>query len=293
MVMRIPLLAILLVTGGCAWNAAGRTGCQPVAPPFPLPHGLEESSGVASSRIRPGILWTHNDGGAPFLYALDLDGHLRARIPFQGPRARDIEDIAMGECPFVSCLYLADTGDNQEVRSQAQLLRIPEPHSLDEPETLEAEAFPFSLPDGPRDIEAVFVLPGENIYFVSKGRQDPIAVYRYPAPLRSGEVVTLETVQTLSDGSRPIPSQVTGADASPDGRLVVVRSYEALVFYRVQAGRLIPLDGGRVALGTLHEPQGEGVGFGSGARVLLTTEGGNFGGVAALRVLECREVMAR
>jgi hypothetical protein len=290
---RIALLLFLVPSGGCAWNAAGSTGCQPVAPTFPLPGDLRESSGVAWSRTHPGILWSHNDGGEAFLYALDLEGHLVARIPFEGASMGDLEDLATGECPSGTCLYLADTGDNQGIRPHLQLLRITEPGSLDGPWPLKAEAFPFSLPDGPRDIEAVFVLPGEEVFFVSKGRRDPLTVYRYPSPLRPGEMVTLEEVQTLSKGSMPIPAQITGADASSDGRLVAVRSYEALFFYRVATGRLVPVEGGRVALGTLQEPQGEAVGFGPDARIFLTTEAGSFGGVAALSVLECRKVMDR
>jgi hypothetical protein len=158
---------------------------------------------------------------------------------------------------------------------------------------MEAEVFPFSLPDGPRDIEAIFVLPGEEVFFVSKGRRDPITVYRYPLPLRPEETVTLEAVQTLSEGSMAIPAQITGADASTDGRLVVLRSYEALFFYRVDDGRLQPMEDGRVALGTLQEPQGEGVAFGTDSRILLTSESGMFGGVGGIREMECLDAMSR
>jgi hypothetical protein len=199
---------------------------------------------------------------------------------------RDWEDLAIGRCEGGSCLYLADTGDNTEVRPQLQLLRIREPDSLDD-SSLEAQSFPMVLPDGPRDIEAIFVLPGEQVHLVTKGRNHANTVYRYPPPLRPGEAVTLQAVQTLSEGPRSIPAQVTGADASPDGTLVVVRSYQDMTFYRVEDGILVPLSGGRVALRTLQEPQGEGVAFGAGDQLLLTTEAGNFGGVAALRILEC------
>jgi hypothetical protein len=292
MLPRPPSLLLLFLTGACGWNAAGRTGCTPVAPPHPLPEGLEESSGIALSRTHPGVFWSHNDGDADVLYALNAEGQLLGRIPFLAPRISDLEDLATGDCPRGSCLYLADTGDNQEVRPRLQLLRIREPGSLDRPELLEAEVFPFSLPDGPRDIEAIFVLPEEDVFFISKGRQDPVTVYRYPLPLRPDETVTLEAVQTLSEGSMAIPAQITGADASTDGRLVVLRSYEALFFYRVDDGRLRPMEGGRVALGTLQEPQGEGVAFGTDSRILLTSESGVFGDVAGIRELECRNVMS-
>jgi len=282
------LLSSLILTAGCIWNAAGSTGCRPSAPPFPLPEALHESSGVAWSRAQSGILWSHNDGGEPLLYALDTEGRPEAQIPIRGVSMWDWEDLAVGDCPTGTCLYLADTGDNQEVRPQVQILRIPEPAFLDDG-PLRGESFPVTLPDGPRDIEAIFVLPGGEVYLISKGRKDPLTVYRYPSPLRAGESVMLEEVQTLSEGSMSIPAQVTGADASEDGRFVAVRTYEALLFYRVEEGRLLPINGGRVALGTLQEPQGEGVGFGPTGQVFLTSEAGNFGGVASLRTLQCGE----
>lgn len=287
--MRLLLVLVLSTAGGCAWNAAGSTGCRAVQAPMPLPEGLDESSGVAWSRTLPGVIWTHNDGGDRVVYVLDTDGGLLARVPFRGPRLWDVEDLAVGDCPGGRCLYLADTGDNQEVRPQVQILRLPEPSSLTTGDTLPAEAFPIVLPDGPRDIEALFVLPGGDVYLVSKGRSDPQTLYRYPPPLRPGEVVTMEAVQDLSDGAMPIPAQITGADATPDGRTVVIRSYEALTFYRVEDGAMVPVDGGRVSLRTLEEPQGEAVGFGPDGQLFLTTEAGNFGGVAALRVLRCDE----
>jgi hypothetical protein len=280
-------LALLFLAAGCAWNAAGTTGCQLIKPPLPLPDALHESSGVASSLAHPGTIWTHNDGGEPLLYALDMEGRLVARIPFRGGEVWDWEDLAVAECGDWSCLYLADIGDNEELRNPIRFLRIPEPADLEEEAPLTAEEFPITLPDGPRDMEAIFVLPGEEVFFVSKGRRHAQTVYRYPPPLRPGELVQLEEIQTLSPGSMPLPSQVTGAEASRDGTLVAVRTYESLFFYRMDQGRLIPVKGGRVSLGTLQEPQGEGVGFGPAREILLTTEAGNFGGIASLRVLEC------
>ena len=284
---RLGFFLLFTTLGGCAWNAAGDTGCELAGQPHPLPQALHESSGVAASRIHSGVVWTHNDGDGPFLFALDEEGSLLARIPFSGADLWDWEDLSVGDCSSGSCLYLADTGDNEEVRKGIQLIRIPEPGVLDADTELVAEVFPMVLPDGPRDVEALFVLPGEEVFLVSKGRADPLTVYRYPPPLRPGEEVTLEEVQHLSDGSMSIPAQITGADASPEGDLVALRTYAALFFYRVDGGTLVPVDGGRITLRTLEEPQGEGVGIGPGGQILLTTEAGNFGGLAALRVLRC------
>jgi hypothetical protein len=122
-------------------------------------------------------------------------------------------------------------------------------------------------------MEAMFILPGEEVFFVSKGRSHPVTLYRYPPPLRAGERVTLEAVQDLSEARLSIPRQVTGADAAVDGTLVSLRSYEAISFFEVDAGRLVPIPGGRVDLRTLNELQGEAVALGPNGQVVLTSEG--------------------
>lgn len=271
-----PILVLLfpfLTFAACsAWNAAGMTGCRSAGMTLALPEVLRESSGVAWSRSKPGVLLSHNDSGHdPIIYALDWQGGLVGEIPLRGARNRDWEDIATGECETGTCIYVADTGDNAEVRKRVVLYRLTDTGVYDgSPRT--AEAFPMALPDGSRDIEALFVLPGEEVYFVTKGRSHPVTVYRYPPPLQAGVTVTLEAIQTLSETRLPIPQQITGADVSWDGEVVAIRSYQALEFYRLESGHLEALEGGRVDLRTLNERQGEGVGLGPGGEVALTSE---------------------
>ncbi len=262
------------------------TGCQPSGPGLALPAVLRESSGVAWSRSQPAVLLSHNDSGHdPIIYALDPQGKPVGEIPLRGARNRDWEDIATGACDSGACIYVADTGDNGEVHDRVVLYRIIDTGIYDgSPRT--AEAFPMVLPDGPRDVEAVYVLPGEEVFFLTKGRNHPATVYRYPPPLQPGVTITLEAVQSLSDGDLPIPRQITGADASVDGKVVVVRSYDALEFFRVEKGHLEPSEGGRVALRTLNELQGEGVGLGPNGEVALTSEG-VLGRRGSLTMLTC------
>lgn len=281
----LPLLS-LLISGSCVWNAASSTGCEPTGPALALPDVLSETSGVAWSRARKGILFSHNDGGhGARIFALDELGAILGEIPLEGAQNRDWEDIATAECPSGFCIYLADIGDNQVHRDQVVLYRVTDPGAYDgRPGS--PDVFPMVLPDGPRDMEAMFVLPGEELFFVSKGRDNPVSLYRYPPPLRPGQTVTLEHIQDLTDNRLSIPQQVTGADASPDGSLVVLRSYVELVFFRWESNRLIPVEGGRVALRTLNEVQGEGVGLGPLGQVALTSEAARGDG-ASMRILQC------
>ena len=285
--MKVPLLFLLLVTASCGWNAAGMTGCEPLGLAHLLPDALEESSGIAWSRSQDGVLFSHNDGGhRPSIFALDTLGALLGEIPLRGVRNRDWEDIATGECGTGACIYLADVGDNGGDRDRIVLYRIRDPGRYDgTPQS--ADAFPMILPNGPRDMESMFVLPGEDVYLVSKGRRNAVTLYRYPPPLREGEAVTLEAIQTFSEGRLSIPSQVTGADASFDGKTVAIRSYESLTFFQVEGHGLIPIEGGRVALRTLREAQGEAVGLGRSGRVALTSEAA-LGRGASMTMLRCK-----
>jgi hypothetical protein len=241
---------------------------------------------VAVSRAHPGVFWTHVDGSRPTLFAVDSAGSLLSTVTVEGAGLTDWEDVALASCGNVDCLYLADAGDNDEQRETLRILRLREP-SPGSIATARADVFQVRLPGGPRDIEAIFVLPGERVHLVSKGRSDAVTVYRYEGALRGDEVVALSAVQRLSDGPRALPRQVTGAAASPDGELVAIRTYESLLFYHAAGDSLAQLDNGTVNLRTLGEGQGEGVGLGEGGVVALSSESGPARERGSLAVLRC------
>lgn len=246
-----------------------------------------ESSGVVESPARPGVFWTHNDSRwAPELHAVDGDGRDLGTVRVTGAGSVDWEDLAVGPCGDASCLYIADTGDNFERRERVVLLRVREPEPGAE-RTEPAEAFPMVFPDGPRDIEAMFLLPGEALYFVTKGRNHPVTVFRYPGRLTPGEDVVLEPVQRLTRRRALLPRHVTGGAATQDGGVIAIRTYETLRFYRFEEGALVGVPGGRVSLRPLREAQGEAVALLAGNRVLLTSEAGPLGDRGGMIFLRC------
>jgi hypothetical protein len=166
-----------------------------------LPDELSESSGLAVSRTQPGVLWSHNDSGdGPNLYAIDPSGRLLAIIPVANAVAHDWEDMASGPCPasplattsldgvaqtkdqeigqaISSCLYLADSGDNDRVREELTVYVVVEPllAATDAiPPTVAAQSFRYRYPDEPHDSEAFAVLPNGDVTIVSKGRTGTI-----------------------------------------------------------------------------------------------------------------------
>lgn len=283
------LLAFTLVACGESRNAAATAETPPMCDPprqvAVLPSDLVEASGVVFSPSNPDILWVHNDSDR-YLYALDRSGTLKARVAVAGPRPQDWEDIATGPCAggSGSCLYLADIGDNEHHRTSISVLRVPEP-ALTDTVTAPPERFVFQYVDGPRDAEALFLLHG-RLYIVSKGRNGPIALYRAPAVL-GPEAMLLEKVRNFTDGLVQIPDQVTGADATPAGDWVAIRTYTYLDLYRVRGDTLATAATARTMLAPAAEPQGEGVALNAAGDVFLVSEKA-LGLPAPLSYLRCR-----
>ncbi len=245
---------------------------------------MREASGVAASRVYPGIFWTHNDSGdGPFLFAMDVEGRLLASFDVRGARSRDWEDIALGPCPTTqaSCLYIADTGDNQRERGSVSIYIVPEPDpSAGAPDsvvkTASAQRIRVRYGDGHKyDVEAMAVAPDGSITLVSKGRRRRSGIMEFRI---SAAEVGEEEVQARVIGPLPITPMrqigrwVTGAAISPTGERLVVRTYTELYFFsRSPDGRLqqTPM----VCWLGAAEPQGEAVDFLDENRVLLVSEG--------------------
>jgi hypothetical protein len=248
-----------------------------------------ESSGVAASRAHPGILWTHNDSGdGPYLYATDLTGSDLGSLLVPGADATDWEDMALGRCPpplsAPSCVYLADTGDNPEIRPWVTVYAVAEPRPPTGPgDTLGTTGAPAVLrlryPDGPHDVEAVYVSPVDSaLYLVSKGRTGAVRLYRVPRREWNADqqsVVTAELVQALDiQPSMRTGRLVTGAAIRADGLVVAVRTYAEIYLYRTLPGgrleraRPRPCD----IAGLERGGGGEAVDFLSDSSLVLTTE---------------------
>ena len=279
--VRFTVILLCFGTAGlaAAMPSAARqaASCRPSGDAVRL-RGVQEASGLAFGGAPP-RLWTHNDSGAPVLFAIDevRPGSSPREVRVTGAQVQDWEAVAVGPCPGGQCLYIADIGDNHARRPQIRIFRTPVPDTSGA--TRQVEMFDAVYPDGPHDAEALFVTAVGQPFVITK-EKGAATVYRFPQSIKAGSVHTLERVTRL-----PL-SVVTDAGTSPDGSQLAVRTGHELVFYRtadVIAGRTTPVS--TTDLRGLDEPQGEGVAIGTGGSVYLASEGGSSGGT--LRTLRC------
>ncbi|HEX2191532.1 MAG TPA: hypothetical protein VHG51_21650 [Longimicrobiaceae bacterium] len=261
--------------------------CTVEGGPVPLPDAVHEASGLALSRRSEGVLWTHSDAGRPEVLAVAADGTVRGTVRIAGAGAEDWEDVAVGPCAGGSCLYVADIGDNDASRARVTVYRVPEPDPADGA-SRPAEALHATYPEGPQDAEALFVDAAGRIHVVTKGETGPVDLYRFPERPQAGSVSRLERVAVLSGAEVPRPERVTGADASPDGRWVALRTLESVAFHPYEALAAGRPDGAvRFDLSAAGEAQGEGIAVGEGGVVYLASEGGKKKDPATLTRVAC------
>lgn len=224
---------------------------------------LNETSGVVASLAHPGVFWVHNDSGdVPRFFAVDGSGNKLATITVSGAQAVDWEDIARGPCPAGTCLYLADIGDNQMVRTSYTIYRVPEPATVTDA-TVNAEALPFTYPDGAHNAETLLVHPTTGaITIVTKVFVGASSIYEMPLPATPGMPAVMKLMGTVQP---PLGSSVlfTGGDVHPSGKGVLLRTYSALHYFAMASGKSVAdaLAGPLCAAPVASETQGEAVGW--------------------------------
>ena len=260
-----------------------------------LPAALDEISGMALSHTNPNYIWAHVDSnGAPELYVLNKSGEIVHTYIVDGVKNVDWEDMAVGPCvrqSSRSCLYIADTGDNRNNRTNKKILVVAEPdlskNFLARPdgEKLRVKAeIPFVYPETPEpdqkfsnpDCESLMVHPvTAEIYVISKQTSGAAAsLYRVP---RKGDNARLEKLAShvFKDGLGnlfTVYNAVSGADFAPDGKRFAVRTYAMVYEFDLEAYQ-------DVAKAFAHptarfesvEIQGESVAYDSDGKSLITS----------------------
>jgi hypothetical protein len=264
---------------------------------------LVETSGIAAGRRNADVLWAHNDSGdTARVFAMDLTGSHVTSFELVATPAVDWEAMAVGPGPQdgVSYLYLGDIGDNQSVRTEIVVYRVPEPAVITggtpaSPEITQHDALTLRYPDGAHDAETLLVDPRSgDLIIVTKDVATGIAlVFRGDASAPVSQPQTLEQVATIDFTPyrdqiqvRPdapplvagVPHIPTAGDVSADGTLVAIRTYGAVfVWERPDGAPLWEAFAGEPCQGpSAVEQQGEAIAFdASGSAYFTISEGLN------------------
>jgi len=250
---------------------------------------LKESSGMAPASGENTLFWTHNDSGNNArLFAIDSTGRVVGRVRVRGATNTDWEAVASGPCVEGTCLYIADVGDNGAKRPVVTLWRVAEPRVTDV-NSATATRLAFRMPDGPQDVEAIYVAPDTSVWLISKrpartvaGAARPARVYRLPPAVWAADA-TGPTVADLVDSLPIVPQKgdsrdwVTDAAVSPpraDGsRRLAVLTYGAIQVFGLDPETGRPgLRYARCAL-PVRERDAEAIAWLPDGRLLFTNEG--------------------
>ncbi|MFF0790770.1 WD40 repeat domain-containing protein [Streptomyces spiralis] len=264
--MRRPfaLLAGALLAGAFALPAAAPASAADGDGGFTIKDPrIKESSGLAASRLHPGIYWTHNDSeDGPYLYAVDSrTGRTVATVTLSGiGRPRDVEAISIGPG---NQIYVGDIGDNRDgTWPYVWIYKLPEPQVLKD-QTIRATQYVVKYADGPRNAESLVVHPKTGRVYIIDKKENGGHLFEGPARLSP----------TGTNVFRPIASVdlwATDAAFSPDGTRLAVRGYFGGIYYDWNGGRIkregrleVPLQG-----------QGESVTYSTdGTRLMYGSEG--------------------
>ncbi len=239
---------------------------------------LTEISGMAPSKLHPGVIWVHNDSGDKAgLYALRLsDCRVVGELTLRDVSPRDFEGLAAGvDVRGRSVLWVGDIGDNRDSWSEVSIYRIREPKRLGN-RSAQVQRYRFTYEDRPHNAETILADPAsQQLWIVTKGLASG-SIYALPKKLKKSGINIAKKVGSTT-------GLITDGAIKPDGTTFVLRDYFDAQFFRgLPAGVLTE----KVELPA--QPQGEAIAWLPGeSAVVIASEGDN-----RLMRVHVREVVA-
>jgi len=237
---------------------------------------IDESSGIAPSRISAGVFYTHNDSGdTARFFRFNTQCQLTGIFSLKGATATDWEDMSSAKIGGKSFLYFGDIGDNAEKRKSIKVYRVPEP-SGDGRELTQFDTYTLNYPDGAHNAETLMVHPSTgDLYIVTKTSKAPSKVFKLKKPAKSGDyeltqIGELEVPILMSSGKL-----ITGGAISPDGKFVVLRTYLLAYEYPVKGKFDTWMKSSPTSIRTILDEQNESICYTIDGRNMLSSSEGS------------------
>lgn len=228
---------------------------------FPLvPGNVDEASGIVDSKNMDNSLWVIEDSdNKAGLDLISHTGQYLKRVTFNGTN-RDWEDVAIGPGPIdnKSYLYVAETGDNNEVYPEYYIYRFPEPTANQTSvDTYDKIAFTYSDKKS-YDSETLLLDPQTKDLYILTKRQLFVNLFKLPYPQSTDKPMVAEFIKAVPY------SLLTGGDISSDGQEILLRNYNAIYYIKRRKDETMAATLSRshdALVPYREEPQGEGVCF--------------------------------
>ncbi|WP_110180363.1 hypothetical protein [Nocardioides solisilvae] len=252
MSVRVWLGALVVATPFLVGATAGGPGPRGEVVTVLRDPEVVESSGLA---LVDGLLATVNDSGdSGRVFAVDPATGETVGTTRWAPDPVDVEALAPAGPGEV---WVADVGDNLRARDAVEVLRVPLGRRAQQ---VDPPRWRLTWPDGARDAEALVVHPRTGrLHLVSKGVLGGELVAA-PAVLAADRPNPLEPLA-------PVAGLVTDGAFWPDGRHLLLRSYDRLHVYSYPAVEKV------ADLPLPPQPQGEGLAVTPDGHVWVSTEG--------------------
>jgi hypothetical protein len=138
---------------------------------------IEESSGMAISRLSEGVFWTHNDAGNKSrIFAFDESGRDLGTFRITDVKGRDWEDMASATLDDHHFLFIGDIGDNEEKRGFYMIIVVEEPEIGFPPDTDSSlkndiktpvsDIIQFEYEDDSYDCESLSIDPQTGVFYL-------------------------------------------------------------------------------------------------------------------------------
>jgi hypothetical protein len=214
-----------------------------IRPMVRLPATLIESSGLLA--FSDNKLWTHNDSGnTNELFCIDTTAQIIRTLLISNVQNHDWEDLAIDTQGRV---YICDTGNNNNNRTNLAIFRIPSPESI-AGNTVTAEIINYSFEDQTSfpppqtqrhyDVEAV-VWKSDSLFMFTKNRCTPFTgiTRLYAIPAQPGTHVARLMGSYHVEGDQ-FQARITAADLNFEtGELVLLTMSRILSFTNYPGNR--------------------------------------------------------
>lgn len=215
-----------------------------------LPKLLDEVSGIEKVKGKD-VFWMHNDGGnSNEIYLVNATGKIIKTVEVE-TKNHDWEDITSDEN---GNLYLADFGNNENLRKNLRILKI-NFNDVMQNTSVKAEKIKFEYPEQTKfppkkkqrffDAESIFYFK-ENLYILTKSRvkkaYGKTSLYKIPAVKGKHKAELLGSFENCSK----MRCWITSATISNDGKQVALLTSDKVLLFS-------EFEGDNFLSGTLQE----------------------------------------